>query len=284
MTIPSLNPRTLGPWNPQIPSRYYFMYVAGIDIGSAASKAVILDEDRMVAAHIIETGPESRGTAEEVMQGVLAKCGPGRSDLVFIVATGYGRVNVPWAQEIITEIACHARGVHSLFPQARTILDMGGQDCKAIRIDDKGRHVSFAMNDKCAAGTGRFLEVMAAQLKVPLQEIGSLSLEATEDTQISNVCTVFARSEVARHLRSGVPKSNILGGLHAATADRAFGLLKRVGLEADFVISGGIAKNIGVVKRVEERAGLLAHISEEPQIIGALGAAIFAREKALLKS
>jgi predicted CoA-substrate-specific enzyme activase len=157
---------------------------------------------------------------------------------------------------------------------------MGGQDCKAIRIDDQGRHVSFAMNDKCAAGTGRFLEIMAAQLKIPLQEIGSLSLEAAEDTRISNVCTVFARSEVARLLRCGAPKTNILGGLHAAAADRAFGLLKRVGLEADFVISGGIAKNTGVVKRVEDRVGLPAHISEEPQIIGALGAAIFAREKA----
>jgi len=259
------------------------MYFAGIDIGSAASKAVILNEHRMVAAHIIETGPESRGTAEEVMGGVLTKSGLNQSDLNFIVTTGYGRVNVPWAQEIITEIACHAKGAHFLFPRARTILDMGGQDCKAIRIDDTGRHVSFAMNDKCAAGTGRFLEVMAAQLKVPLQEIGYLSMKAAEDTKISNVCTVFARSEVARHLRRGTPKADILGGLHAATADRAFGLLKRVGVEADFVISGGIAKNIGVVKRVEDRVGLPAFISEDPQIIGALGAAIFAREKGLQK-
>jgi predicted CoA-substrate-specific enzyme activase len=257
------------------------IFFAGIDIGSAASKAVILDEQRMVASHTIETGPESRGTAEEVMQGVLTKSGLTLSDLNFVVATGYGRVNVPWAQEIITEIACHARGVHFLFPKARTVLDMGGQDCKAIRVDETGRHVAFSMNDKCAAGTGRFLEVMAAQLKIPLQDIGSLSMEAEEDTKISNICTVFARSEVARHLRRGTSKADILGGLHAATADRAFGLLKRVGLEADFVISGGIAKNIGVVKRVEARVGLPAFISEDPQIIGALGAAIFAREKGL---
>ena len=257
------------------------IFFAGIDIGSAASKAVILNEQRMVASHTIETGPESRGTAEEVMQGILTKSGLTLSDLNFVVATGYGRVNVPWAQEIITEIACHARGVHFLFPKARTVLDMGGQDCKAIRVDETGRHVAFSMNDKCAAGTGRFLEVMAAQLKIPLQDIGSLSMKAEENTKISNICTVFARSEVARHLRRGTSKSDILGGLHAATADRAFGLLKRVGLEADFVISGGIAKNIGVVKRVEARVGLPAFISEDPQIIGALGAAIFAREKGL---
>jgi predicted CoA-substrate-specific enzyme activase len=259
------------------------MYFAGIDIGSAASKAVILDESRMVAACTIETGPESRGTAEEVMQCVLDKAALNRSDLSYIVATGYGRVNVPLAQEIITEIACHARGVNFLFPRARTVLDMGGQDCKAIRIDEAGYHLSFAMNDKCAAGTGRFLEVMAAQLKVPLEEIGPLSLQAVEDTRISNICTVFARSEVARHLRRGTSKAAILGGLHAATADRACSLLKRVGIEPDLVISGGIAKNIGVVKRVEARVGLTAQISEDPQIIGALGAAIFAREKGLKK-
>jgi predicted CoA-substrate-specific enzyme activase len=257
------------------------MYFAGIDIGSAASKAVILNEEKIIAAHTIETGPESQGTAEAVMEGILDRSGLIQKNISFLVATGYGRINVPWAQEIITEIACHARGVHYLFPKARTVLDMGGQDCKAIRVDDTGHHIAFSMNDKCAAGTGRFLEVMAAQLKVPLQEIGPLSLEATEDTKISNICTVFARSEVARHLRRGTPKANILGGLHAATADRAFGLLKRVGLEPDFVISGGIAKNIGVVRRVEERVGLPAFISEDPQIIGALGAAIFAREKGL---
>ncbi|MBU2552586.1 MAG: 2-hydroxyglutaryl-CoA dehydratase [Proteobacteria bacterium] len=255
------------------------LYFAGIDIGSASSKAVILNEHKVLAAHLIETGPESRATARDVMNGVLNAAGLGMDDLTGVVATGYGRINVPFAGEVITEIACHAKGVHALFPRARTILDMGGQDCKAIRIDERGNHVAFAMNDKCAAGTGRFLEIMADYLRVPLAEIGPLSQTATEDTKISNVCTVFARSESARHLRRGVSKANILGGIHAATADRVYGLLKRVGLEADFVISGGIAKNIGVVRRVEARVGLPAHISEEPQIIGALGAAYFAREK-----
>jgi len=256
------------------------MYVAGIDIGSATSKAVVMQGDTVVAAHMVETGPESRASAEAAISGALLRAGIERGDLRYVVATGYGRINVPFARKVLTEIACHAKGVHFLFPRARTILDMGGQDCKGIRVDLEGNHEAFAMNDKCAAGTGRFLEIMAAVLKVPLEQIGALSLEATEDTKISNVCTVFARSEVSRHLRRGVPKANILGGLHAATADRVFTLLKRVGIQADFVISGGIAKNIGVVRRVEEKVELPAHISEEPQIIGALGAALFAREGA----
>lgn len=256
------------------------MYFGGIDIGSATSKSIVLNERGIVAAHIIETGPLSQASAESAMAGVLEKSGLRMSDLEYVVATGYGRINVPFAGELITEIACHAKGVHFLFPRARTILDMGGQDCKAIRVDAEGNHMAFAMNDKCAAGTGRFLEVMAQLLKVPIEEIGPLSLQGSEDLKISNVCTVFARSEAGRHLRKGVPKANILGGLHAATAERVFSLLKRVGIEPDFVISGGIAKNIGVVKRVEEKVGMRAFISEDPQIIGALGAALFAREKA----
>ncbi|MFO7963524.1 MAG: acyl-CoA dehydratase activase [Desulfobacterales bacterium] len=255
------------------------MYVAGIDIGSAASKSVILNEKGILASHVMETGPRSRATAEEALQGVLNKGNLTHADLEYIVATGYGRINVPSANEIITEIACHAKGVHAVFQHARTILDMGGQDCKAIRIDKTGRHVGFAMNDKCAAGTGRFLEIMAQMLKVPLEEIGPLSLEAGDDIKISNVCVVFARSEVARHLRRGIKKADILGGLHASIADRVYGLLKRVGIESEFVISGGIGKNIGVVKRVEAKVGLSAHISYDPQIIGALGAACFAKER-----
>lgn len=257
------------------------MYVAGIDVGSAASKAVILNDDEMVAAKIIETGPESRTSAEDAMNETLSAAGLNLGDLTYIVATGYGRVNVPFAGEVITEIACHAKGVHALFPSARTILDMGGQDCKAIKVDEFGNHTAFVMNDKCAAGTGRFLEIMANQLKIPLSEIGPLSLEAEEDIKISNVCVVFARSEVARHLRRGVGKADILGGLHASQANRVCSLLRRVGLEPDFVISGGIAKNIGVVRRIEAKAGMQAIISDEPQIIGALGAAHFARERAV---
>jgi len=255
------------------------MYFAGIDIGSATSKAVILNNDKVISAAIIETGPESRGSAESVMDKTLQKSDLCIEDMKYIIATGYGRINVPFAEEVVTEIACHAKGVHFLFPKARTILDMGGQDCKAIRIDERGNHIAFLMNDKCAAGTGRFLEIMAGLLKVPIGEIGPLSLQATEETKISNICTVFAKSEVSRYLRRGVSKANIFAGLHAATADRVYSLLKRIGIDADFVISGGIAKNVGVVKRVEAKVGMSAHISEEPQHIGALGAALLARER-----
>lgn len=253
------------------------MYTAGIDVGSATSKAVILKDDHIVAYHIMETGPASLASAEDTMKGVIAKSNLGMDDLQNIVATGYGRINVNFASEVISEIACHAKGVNFLFPRARTILDMGGQDCKAIRINSNGDHVRFVMNDKCAAGTGRFLEIIADLLKIPLAEIGPLSLEAGQDLKISSVCTVFARSEVSRHLRQGVSKADILAGVHAAQAERTFGLIKRVGIENDFVISGGIAKNIGVVRRLEEKVGLPAFISQEPQIVGAIGAAIFAR-------
>jgi len=256
------------------------MHVAGIDIGSATSKMVILKDDRIVAAQVIETGPESKGSAEAVAAEALKMSGLRQADLRAVVATGYGRINVPFAGRIVTEIACHARGIHHRFPKVRTILDMGGQDCKAIRVDAEGNHVAFAMNDKCAAGTGRFMEVMAALLKVPLAEIGPLSLRAKEDIQISNVCAVFARSEATRHLRSGKPKADILGGLHAAIVERMFTLVKRVGIEADFAFSGGGAKNIGVVRRLEEKLKMPISIAEEPQIIGALGAAFFARDLA----
>lgn len=254
------------------------MHVAGIDIGSATTKAVVLHDYQVMAAEITETLPDSQAGAEDALGKALARCRLERGDLLYIVATGYGRINVPFADRVITEIACHARGVHFLFPQARTVLDMGGQDCKAIRIDGSGNHLNFVMNDKCAAGTGRFLEMMARTLRVPINELGPLSLQATEATPISSVCAVFARSEVVRHLRKGVPRANIAAGLHEATADRVVGLLRRVGIEPDFVISGGIGKNVGVVKRVEAKLGLSAGIAPEPQTVGALGAALFAVE------
>jgi predicted CoA-substrate-specific enzyme activase len=254
------------------------MYYAGIDIGSSTSKAVILKENEIIASNVIDTGPDSRNSANEAINSVLDITGLGMEDLKSIVATGYGRVNVAFANGVKTEIACHAKGVHSIFPNARTVLDMGGQDCKAIKIDESGNHVSFAMNDKCAAGTGRFLEIMSDLLKIPLDQIGPFSLQATEDTRISNICTVFAKSEASRHLRRGVPKENILGGLHMATSERVISILKRVGIENDFVISGGIAKNSGVVKRIEKIIGMPAFISQNPQIIGALGAALYSQE------
>jgi predicted CoA-substrate-specific enzyme activase len=256
------------------------VYVAGIDIVSATSKATILSDDGMVAEHLIPTGPASRESADAAMAGALESAGLSADEVSFIVATGYGRINVPSADKVITEIACHARGVHHIFPEARTVLDMGGQDCKAIRVGSDGRHTAFAMNDKCAAGTGRFFDVMSSVLKVPLTELGSLSLQAETEPAISSVCTVFARTEVTRLQRKGIPKADILGGLYEATSSRVVSLLKRVGIEAEFVISGGVAKNVGMVRKIEAKVGLPARIADEPQTIGSLGAALFAMELA----
>jgi len=253
-------------------------FAIGIDIGSATSKATILSGDRIVAEHLVPTGPASRASADAAVNGALAEAGLTRGDIAAAVATGYGRVNVPFADRVVTEIACHARGVHHIFPEARTVLDMGGQDCKAIRIDTDGHHSAFAMNDKCAAGTGRFFDVMASVLKVPLDELGPLALEAASAPTISSVCTVFARTEVTRLLRRGAAKADILGGLFDATSTRVVALLKRVGIEAERVISGGVAKNIAMVRKIEAKVGLGAKIAEEPQTVGSLGAALYARD------
>ena len=253
-------------------------YVAGIDIGSATSKATILADDKIVGENLIATGPASRGSAEAVMAVALERAGLSADDISVTVATGYGRINVPFADKVVTEIACHAMGVHFLFPAARTVLDMGGQDCKAIRVDKAGDHVAFVMNDKCAAGTGRFFDVMSSVLKVPLTDLGPLALEAASEPVISSMCTVFARTEVTRLLRKGIPKADILGGLYEATSNRVVNLVKRVGIESDFAISGGVAKNIGMVRKIEEKVGLKACIADEPQTVGSLGASLFARE------
>lgn len=254
------------------------MYVAGIDIGSSTTKVVVLNERDTIASRITDTTPESSEMAASILAEALSGRSLGPKDMSYVVATGYGRVNVPFAHRTVTEIACHAKGVHSVLPGTRTVLDMGGQDCKAIRVDERGNHQSFIMNDKCAAGTGRFLEVIARTIGVPLDGFGPLSLEAGDYLRISSVCTVFARSEVVRALRRGVPKADIAAGICEATVERVVTLLKRVGVEPELVISGGIGRNTGVVKRIEARLGMPARIPPEPQLMGALGAALFARE------
>lgn len=255
------------------------MRTAGVDVGSLSGKAVILEDNRIASWGLVPTGPDSAETAREAMNIALEKSGLSLAKLEFIVSTGYGRVVVPFAQRNVTEISCHAKGANYFFPGARTILDMGGQDCKAIRCDENGKVVNFAMNDKCAAGAGRSMEVMGDVLQIPLSEIGPRSLQVVKgEVPVSSTCTVFAKSEVLAHLRQGAPVNDILAGLCAALATRVYGLLKRVGIEPEFVISGGIGKNMGVVSRVEQQVGLRANICFEPQIVGAVGAAIFARD------
>jgi bzd-type benzoyl-CoA reductase Q subunit len=255
------------------------MVTCGIDVGSLSAEAVLLKEGEIASYSIVRTGPESAETAKEALEEALRGTGIGADKIHFTVATGYGRVVVPFAQRNISEISCHARGAHHFLPSARTILDMGGQDCKAIRCDGRGKVTTFVMNDKCAAGTGRAMEVIAALLQVRLEEIGALSTAFQgEPRKISNTCVVFAKSEVLSMMREGVPLEEILAGLCEGVAERVKGLVQRVGLEEDFVISGGIAKNVGIVSRLEQRLGVRAHIPPEPQIVGAVGAALFARD------
>lgn len=255
------------------------MIVAGIDIGSRAAKGVILRDGRILTYFIGDTGPESVKTSEMVMAEMLKKTGLSLKDMAYVVATGYGRVLVPFANENVSEISAHARGVNYYFPSVRTILDMGGQDCKAISIDQKGQVTNFVMNDKCAGGTGRFLEMIAEVLNLPLTQIGAVSLESKAAISFNTICAVFAKTDAINNLRKGVAKSDILAGLHEAIATRCLNLLKRVSIQKDFSISGGISKNKGMVAKIKEKVGMEPLLSEDPQIIGALGAAIFAVER-----
>jgi benzoyl-CoA reductase subunit A len=260
------------------------MITAGIDIGSLSANAVILDGDGIMAHHNTLTGPDSAETSWRLINETLvaSKKNLKLEDLQYIVATGYGRVVVPFSHKTITEISCHARGNHWLFPQVRTILDMGGQDCKAIRCDERGKVSNFVMNDKCAAGTGRYLERAASTLGIDLDDFGGFSLEEVEGPMaISNFCTVFAQRDILLLMRQGAHRNDILAGVCEAIVKRIYPLMQRVGIEEDFAISGGVAKNVGVVRRLEEKLGFKAHIAFDPQIVGALGAAIFARDLAL---
>jgi predicted CoA-substrate-specific enzyme activase len=259
------------------------MYFAGIDIGSRGAKGVIIEDGNIVSSFIGDTGPESAQTAVMVFNECAKGLGLKLEDMAYIVATGYGRVLVPFAQENISEISCHAKGAHWYLPSVRTILDMGGQDCKAINCNEKGQVTKFIMNDKCAGGTGRFLELIADVLGLPLEEVGSTALKSTKDIPFNTVCAVFAKSEALGLLKKGTPKSDILSGLHDAIAIRCHNLLKRVNIEKDFTITGGIAKNSGMVHKIKEKLGLEPTLAPDPQIIGALGAAVFARDRYLAK-
>lgn len=261
------------------------MITAGVDIGSSSAKAIILNEGSIIASSIIPTGPGSAETALRVIHEALSIDGLALKDITYVVATGYGRINVPFANKNVTEISCHARGIVSIFPQVRTILDMGGQDCKAIRCDETGRVLRFLMNEKCAAGTGRYLERISKTLKIPLQDLGPLSLQLVDGpARISSFCTVFAQSDVMLLVRQGRQVNDILAGVCESLVERTQSLIRGVGIVGDLAITGGIAKNIGVVSRFERKLGTKAFIAPEPQIVGALGAALIARDLAARES
>ena len=253
------------------------MIVAGMDIGSITAETVILQDNQMLSSSIVPTGANSRTAAERSLAAALKQASLRQEDLAAIITTGYGRASFPSATKMITEITCHARGAFFVHPETRTVIDIGGQDSKVIRLDKQGRNVDFQMNDKCAAGTGRFLEVMARALEVKLEDLGRLSRSAQRTIKISSMCTVFAESEVVSLIADNQPKEVIIRGLHEAIADRILGMIRRVGVEEKVTLTGGVAKNEGVVQALEERLEVRVFVPPEPQIIGALGAALLAR-------
>lgn len=253
---------------------------AGVDVGSVSSQAVVMVDGKNFAFSNMRTGSDSPMSAENAMNWALEGTGMTIDKIDYTVGTGYGRVNVAFANRTITEIACHARGANFMFGDTvRTILDMGGQDCKAIHCDERGKVTNFLMNDKCAAGTGRGMEVFADLLSLPIEELGELSFDIdVEPDPVSSTCVVFAKSEATGLLRAGWPKSKVLAAYCSAMAHRVATLLMRIGVEKDFVITGGIAKNSGVVKRLEKELDINMLKSDlDTQIAGALGAAIFAK-------
>jgi predicted CoA-substrate-specific enzyme activase len=254
-------------------------YFAGIDVGSTMTKAVILNSG-VIASVIGPTGPEQRRLANKVMEEALKRAALAFQAITSVVSTGYGRINVPFADAQYTEITCHARGIASLYPQARTIIEVGGQDTKAIKIETTGRATDFVMNDKCAAGSGRFIEVIADALRVPLDNVGDLSLQSTHPAKISNICTIWAQQEVAASLAQGIPIPDLLAGVHRSLAERIVTMVNRLRVEEAVVVTGGGAKNKGLLKVLSEQLGRKILVPEEPLITGALGAALLGKEMA----
>lgn len=254
------------------------MYTLGIDVGSTSSKAVILkDNAEIVSCIVVPLGTGTSGP-DTAYAEVFKSAGLTQADIAWTVATGYGRLKCSYANEQISELSCHAKGINFLLPNVRTIIDIGGQDAKAIRLGPEGQLVNFQMNDKCAAGTGRFLEVMARVLDLDINDLGPVSEKAQKPVKISNTCTVFAESEVISHMSTDVGIENIAAGIHNSVAQRVAGMAGRIGLEPDFAISGGVALNIGVVHALERALGyeIIAH--PYCQLAGALGASRLAWE------
>jgi predicted CoA-substrate-specific enzyme activase len=254
------------------------MYTAGIDIGSISTKAAIMEGDRVLACRVIFTGYNAETAGRNVFEMVLNDANLTSQDIGRIIATGYGRKSVAFADRAVTEIMCHAAGARYMNPQIRAVIDIGGQDSKAILLDETGRVVNFAMNDKCAAGTGRFLEVMARALEVDLDEFGRLSLQAAAPSKISSLCTVFAESEVISLIARGEKRENIIAGIHESICVRVLAMANRLGVKAPIAMTGGVARNIGVVKAFEQAVGSPMAVSEYAQVNGAIGAALLAQQ------
>ncbi|MFQ5637692.1 MAG: acyl-CoA dehydratase activase [bacterium] len=253
-------------------------YAAGVDVGSTQTKAVIIDEAKnIVGRSLIDTGANVTAAAQKAFAKALDKAHVNdEREIEFVVGTGYGRYKVTFGNKQVTEISCHGRGAIHMFPGTRTVIDMGGQDSKAIRVRPGGEIVDFCMNDKCAAGTGRFLGAASIALDIPLEELGPTALQAEKAVRISTTCTVFAESEVLSWLGKGKKVEDILWGVHQSISARSVGLLRRVGVEEEITFTGGVAKNTGMIKALEEGLKKKVNVDENSHYMGALGAALFA--------
>ena len=267
------------------------MNTAGVDVGAITAKAAIfgpeeegtrsgdrLQRGKLLATAVILAGYDRAAAALHVLDQALAQAGFAREQVSCLVATGYGRVQVPGADRTVTEITCHARGAHYLCPDVHTVIDIGGQDSKGIAVGRGGKVLDFVMNDKCAAGTGRFLEVMARALEADLVDFGTLALSAPRRAKISSTCTVFAESEVVTHLTAGTPRPVIIAGIHEAIAARVATMVRRIRVQDVVVLTGGVARNAGVARMLEEKLGHTIFVPEQAQLAGAIGAALIARE------
>jgi (R)-2-hydroxyacyl-CoA dehydratese activating ATPase len=255
------------------------MFVSGCDVGSLSAKAVIMKDDAILAAQVIFSKPDPGDSAREVMDIALDEAGLSLADIAYCIGTGYGRNSIPFANAVESEITCHGKGAQWLMPRVRMVIDIGGQDAKAIRLDDTGKVVRFAYNDRCASGTGRFLEIMAGAMGVRLEDMGDISSRSRNPVAISNQCVVFAETEIISLINAGKDLPDIVSGLHKALAHRVASLANGVELDREITMTGGVAKNRGMFLALQEALGMhITPMKTDPQIIGALGAALIARQ------
>ena len=253
------------------------MITIGIDVGSITTKAAVAKDGAVIADKVVLTGYNAQFAGEKVFDEILKESGIDRPSIEKIISTGYGRNSVTFADKAVTEITCHAAGAYYLDPEVRSVIDIGGQDSKAIAVNATGSPLDFAMNDKCAAGTGRVLEVMARAVEIDLDNFGDWSLKAQKPSTISSLCTVFAESEVISLISKGEKRENIIAGIHEAIAARVVAMANRVGFKTRIMMTGGVAKNIGVVRALERKIGQKIEVSEKSQVTGAIGAAMIAQ-------
>ncbi len=255
--------------------------VAGCDVGSLTAKAVIMKNGKIIGSHIIKSKPRPKDSADAALEGALSAAGVPKADIAYCIGTGYGREKIDFVNEVVSEITCHGKGARWMLPTAETVIDIGGQDCKTMKLDKDGNVDRFAANDKCASGTGRFLEVMAKVLHIDIDELGKLSAKARNPITLASTCTVWAQADVIKYINSGVPIEDIAAGVNTAMAVRVAILVNAVKPEGDIFMTGGVAKNIGVLETLEKLIGKRIKRSRkaDPQMAGAVGAALLSMEK-----